>query len=41
MPVDFLCYTPREFEIGEKQMRIVKEAVENNSAGFDIIQVVR
>jgi len=27
-PVDFLCYTPEEFEVRKKQIGIVKEAVE-------------
>ena len=28
-PVDFLCYTPEEFEKRKKEPTIVKEAVEN------------
>ena len=28
-PVDFLCYTPKEFNKLKKQITIVKEAVEN------------
>ena len=28
-PVDFLCYTPEEFERLSKQISIVKEAMEN------------
>ncbi len=28
-PVDFLCYTPEEFNKLKKQITIVKEAVEN------------
>ncbi|MEK6983964.1 MAG: nucleotidyltransferase domain-containing protein [Nanoarchaeota archaeon] len=28
-PVDFLCYTPEEFNKFKKQVTIVKEAVEN------------
>lgn len=27
-PVDFLCYTPEEFEVRKKRLGIVKEAVE-------------
>lgn len=27
-PVDFLCYTPEEFEVEKKQVGIVREAVE-------------
>ncbi len=33
-PVDFLCYTPEEFNKLKKQVTIVKEAVEN---GVEII----
>lgn len=29
MPVDFLCYSPEEFNKLKKQITIVKEAVEN------------
>ena len=29
MPVDFLCYTPEEFNRLKRQITIVKEAVEN------------
>lgn len=29
MPVDFLCYTPEEFNRLKKQQTIVREAVEN------------
>ena len=29
LPVDFLCYTPEEFNKLKKQISIVKEAVEN------------
>ena len=28
-PVDFLCYTPEEFNKLKKQITIVREAVEN------------
>jgi len=28
-PVDFICYTPEEFNRLKKQITIVKEAVEN------------
>jgi hypothetical protein len=31
-PVDFLCYTPEEFNRMKKQITIVKEAVENGIA---------
>ncbi len=34
-PVDFLCYTPEEFNELKKQITIVKEAVEN---GIEIMQ---
>jgi len=29
LPVDFLCYTPKEFNKLKKQISIVKEAIEN------------
>ena len=29
VPVDFLCYTPKEFNILKKRISIVKEALEN------------
>ena len=32
-PVDFLCYTPEEFEKKKKEISIVKEAVKE---GIDI-----
>jgi len=29
LPVDFLCYTPKEFDKLKNKITIVKEAVEN------------